>query len=119
LDVSNIRVYKIRENIANQRSALHDVFVPLAEPFSSATLVGTEGTSNVVPAAVHTTIALSTSFASTSTVLPITTEDYEFIGTSGPEGAQRSDKVASFPQSVEFESEELDTTPERDPLSWT
>ncbi|GJY83216.1 hypothetical protein Tco_0496592 [Tanacetum coccineum] len=51
LDVSDIRVWKIRENIANQRSALRDVLVTLAEPFSSAALVGTEGTSSVVPAA--------------------------------------------------------------------
>ncbi|GKF66079.1 hypothetical protein Tco_0192596, partial [Tanacetum coccineum] len=38
LDVSDIRVRKIRESIANQRSALRDVFVLLAEPFSSAAL---------------------------------------------------------------------------------
>ncbi|GKE23119.1 hypothetical protein Tco_1434631, partial [Tanacetum coccineum] len=35
LDVSSVRVRKIRENIANQRSTLRDVFVPLAEPFSA------------------------------------------------------------------------------------
>ncbi|GJV47630.1 putative gypsy type transposase [Tanacetum coccineum] len=35
LDVSNIRVWKIRENIASQRSALRDIFVPLSEPFST------------------------------------------------------------------------------------
>nr|GEW75017.1 hypothetical protein [Tanacetum cinerariifolium] len=38
LDVSNFRVQKIRENIANQRSAIRDVFVPLAEPFFAAVL---------------------------------------------------------------------------------
>nr|GEU32499.1 hypothetical protein [Tanacetum cinerariifolium] len=97
LDVSDIRVQKIRENITNRRSALHDVFVSLAKPFSSAALVGTEGTSNVIPAAVHTTTALSTTFASASTVPPITIEDYELIGTDGPEGAQGSGEVASFP----------------------
>nr|GEX46264.1 hypothetical protein [Tanacetum cinerariifolium] len=106
-------VQKIRENIANRRSALHDVFGPLAKPFSFAALVGMEGTSNVVCAAVHTTTALSTTFASASTVPPTTIEDYEFIGTGGPKGAQGSVEVASFPQSVEFEKEELDTTPER------
>ncbi|GKF23538.1 hypothetical protein Tco_0075860, partial [Tanacetum coccineum] len=42
LDVSSIHVQKIRENIANQRSALRDVFVPLAEPFFVAALIGTE-----------------------------------------------------------------------------
>nr|GEU67081.1 nonaspanin [Tanacetum cinerariifolium] len=95
LDVSNIRVQNIRENIANRRSALRDVFVP--EPFYSADLVGMEGTSNVVYDAVHTTTALSMTFASASTVPPITIEDYKFIGTGGPKGAQKSGEVSSFP----------------------
>ncbi|GKD98604.1 hypothetical protein Tco_1382501 [Tanacetum coccineum] len=88
LDVSDIRVRKIRENIANQWSALYDVFVPLAEPFSSAALVGTEGTSSVVPVVAHTTTALSTTFASVSIVPPITIEDYEFTSVGGPKGTQ-------------------------------
>ncbi|GJV76929.1 hypothetical protein Tco_1508513 [Tanacetum coccineum] len=41
LDVSSSRVRKIKENIANHRSALHDVFVPLAEPLSITALTGT------------------------------------------------------------------------------
>nr|GEW67706.1 hypothetical protein [Tanacetum cinerariifolium] len=41
LDVSNVRVRKIRENIAGQRSALRDVFIPLSEPFSAEVLTGT------------------------------------------------------------------------------
>ncbi|GJY31828.1 hypothetical protein Tco_0415323 [Tanacetum coccineum] len=117
LDVSNIRVQKIGENIVNQRSALRDVFVPLAEPFFSAALVGTEGTSGVIHAAAHTTTALSMTLALASTVPPITIEDYEFIGAGGPEGTQGSGEVASFPPSVKFEKEELDITPERDPPS--
>nr|GEV83695.1 transposase (putative), gypsy type [Tanacetum cinerariifolium] len=114
LDVSNIRVQKIRENIANQRSALRDVFVLLAEPFSTAALTGTKSTSDIVSAAANTTIALSRILASASTVPPITIEDYEVMGTDGPEDAPGSGqgKVASFPNIVEFEKEELDTTPE-------
>ncbi|GKE74190.1 hypothetical protein Tco_1536231 [Tanacetum coccineum] len=38
LDVSSVWVRKIKENIANQRSSLRDVFVPLAELFSAAVL---------------------------------------------------------------------------------
>nr|GEX20770.1 hypothetical protein [Tanacetum cinerariifolium] len=38
LDVSSFRVQRIRENIAYQRSALRDVFVPLVELFSAAAL---------------------------------------------------------------------------------
>ncbi|GJV20767.1 hypothetical protein Tco_1369787 [Tanacetum coccineum] len=70
LDVSSIRVQKIRENIANQRSALRDVFVPLAGPFSVAALIGTEGTSDTVVATADTFIALSTTFASVGTIAP-------------------------------------------------
>nr|GEV75257.1 RNA-directed DNA polymerase, eukaryota [Tanacetum cinerariifolium] len=40
LDVSSIRVQKIWENIANHRSALCDVFVLLAKPFSVVVLTG-------------------------------------------------------------------------------
>nr|GFC62907.1 hypothetical protein [Tanacetum cinerariifolium] len=70
---------KIRENIANQRSGLHGVFVSLAEPFSTAALTGTEGTSGIVSAASNTTTALSPTLASASTVPPITIEDYEVM----------------------------------------
>ncbi|GKE12377.1 hypothetical protein Tco_1415928, partial [Tanacetum coccineum] len=59
LDVSSIRVRKIKENIANQISVLHDVFVSLSEPFSAAILTGTDGTFNVMPATADTTTALS------------------------------------------------------------
>ncbi|GJY69303.1 hypothetical protein Tco_0472285 [Tanacetum coccineum] len=48
LDVSSVRIRKIKENIANQRTVLHDVFVPLSEPLSAVVLTGTKGTSDVV-----------------------------------------------------------------------
>nr|GEW40219.1 hypothetical protein [Tanacetum cinerariifolium] len=117
--VTNIRVQKIRENIVNQRSTLRDVFVSLAEPFSTVALTSTKSTSDIVSAAANTTMAPSTTLASASTVPPITMEDYEVMGTDGPEDAQRSGQgeVASFPNTVGFEKEELDTTPERDPPS--
>nr|GEY47646.1 cold-regulated 47 [Tanacetum cinerariifolium] len=57
LDVSHARVQKIRENITNYRSALHDVFIPLVEPFSTMVV------------------------ASTGTVRPISIDDYEVFGT--------------------------------------
>ncbi|GKC62428.1 hypothetical protein Tco_1095026, partial [Tanacetum coccineum] len=64
-------------------------------------------TSGNVPAAVVTTTALSTTFASASSVPPITTDDYEIVSVDGQEDVQGN--VASFP-TVEFEKEELDTT---------
>nr|GEX65381.1 hypothetical protein [Tanacetum cinerariifolium] len=77
LDVSSVRVWKIRENIANQRSALRDVFVPLAEPFFAIVLTGTEGTSDTAAITADTTMILSTTFASASTIAPIFVYDYE------------------------------------------
>ncbi|GJR85832.1 hypothetical protein Tco_0209843, partial [Tanacetum coccineum] len=95
LDVSNIRVWKIRENIANQRSALRDVFVPLSEPFSAEVLTGTEGTSGTVTATADTTMAMSTTLASVSTITPIFVDDYEVIGTDDQTAADEN--AASFP----------------------
>ncbi|GJU56265.1 hypothetical protein Tco_1229979 [Tanacetum coccineum] len=80
-DVSSIHVQNIKENIANQRSVLHDVFVPLSEPFSAAVLTNTEGTSDIMPATADTTMALSKTFASASTIAPISVDDYEVVGT--------------------------------------
>ncbi|GJT46043.1 hypothetical protein Tco_0954758 [Tanacetum coccineum] len=68
------RVQRIRENIANNRSALRDVFVSFSEPLSAAALEGTGGTSSVAP---DTTTALSVTLASASTILPISMDDYE------------------------------------------
>ncbi|GKD72856.1 hypothetical protein Tco_1331138, partial [Tanacetum coccineum] len=98
--------------------ALIDFWVPLVDPLSAKRLIGEASTSDSVPAAVVTTTALSTTFASVSFVPPITIEDYEIIGTDGPEDAQGNGQgnVVSFPI-VEFEKEELDTTLEHDPPS--
>ncbi|GKD85766.1 hypothetical protein Tco_1356920, partial [Tanacetum coccineum] len=81
LDVSNARVWKIKENIANHRSTLRDVFVPLAEPLSVTALTGTKGAFNTIDATVDTTMALSTTLASAGTVAPIFVDNYEVIGT--------------------------------------
>ncbi|GKC25832.1 hypothetical protein Tco_1027982 [Tanacetum coccineum] len=105
----------IRENVSAQRSTLVDVWVPLVDPLSAKNLMGVAGTSDSVPVTIVTTTALSTTFASASSVPPITIEDYEIAGMDGQEDAQEGvqGNVASFP-TVEFEKEELDTTPERD-----
>ncbi|GJV58358.1 hypothetical protein Tco_1459363 [Tanacetum coccineum] len=80
LDVSSSRVWKIKENIANHVSALCDVFIPLSEPLSVVDLEGTEGTSGAAPDTVDPTTALSIVVASTSTVRPISIDDYEVTG---------------------------------------
>nr|GEW36294.1 hypothetical protein [Tanacetum cinerariifolium] len=71
-------------------------------------------TSGSMSAAVVTMTTLSTTFSAASSVPPITIEDYEIVGIDGPEDGQGN--VASFP-TLEFEKEELDTTPKRDPPS--
>ncbi|GJR03962.1 hypothetical protein Tco_0526946 [Tanacetum coccineum] len=78
----------IRENVSAQRSALVDVWVPLVDPLSAKNLMGAAGTSDSVPVTIVTTTALSTTFASASSVPPITIEDYEIAGTDGQEDAQ-------------------------------
>ncbi|GKF30962.1 hypothetical protein Tco_0100760 [Tanacetum coccineum] len=80
LDVSHARVQKIRENIANHRSALRDIFIHLVEPLSVVALEGTGGTSETVPATVDTTTALSTTLAFVSTIIPIFVDDYDVAG---------------------------------------
>ncbi|GKE21805.1 hypothetical protein Tco_1433317 [Tanacetum coccineum] len=100
LDVSSSRVRKIKENIANQRSALRDVFVPLSEPLSATALTGTEGTSGVKPATADTTTTMSIVIASTSTVRPISIDDYEVVGTDDQAAADRNvadEDVNPFP----------------------
>ncbi|GJZ52441.1 hypothetical protein Tco_0606956 [Tanacetum coccineum] len=94
LDVSNIRVQKIRDNIANYRSALRDVFIPLAEPLSAMALEGMEGTFDAMTSAA-TTMALSTTLVSTSTVNPISIDDYEVVEADDQAAAGVND--ASFP----------------------
>ncbi|GJW64819.1 hypothetical protein Tco_0116703 [Tanacetum coccineum] len=68
LDVSHGRVQRIRENIANNRSALRDVFE------------GTGGTSSVAP---DTTTTLSMTLASASTIPPISIDDYKITHADG------------------------------------
>ncbi|GJV75773.1 hypothetical protein Tco_1507357 [Tanacetum coccineum] len=106
------------ENVAVKQSARISVWTPLVDPLSAENLVGEAGTSSSVPATIVTTTAMSITFASASSIPLITIEDYEIVGTDGPEDAQGNGQgnVASF-STFEFEKEDLDTTPERDPPS--
>ncbi|GJV20589.1 hypothetical protein Tco_1369609 [Tanacetum coccineum] len=89
------QLMKIKERIANQRLALHDVLVPLSEPFSNADLTGMGGTSDIVSVTTDTTTALSITFASTSLIDPISVDDYEVIGVY--DQAVTDGNAASFP----------------------
>ncbi|GJT76639.1 hypothetical protein Tco_1043364 [Tanacetum coccineum] len=84
LDVSNSRIRKIRENIANHIFDLRGVFVPLSEPLSDTALEGAEGTPGAAP---DTTTALYVTFISSSAIPPISTDDYEVAHADGQESA--------------------------------
>ncbi|GJX93127.1 hypothetical protein Tco_0347713 [Tanacetum coccineum] len=87
LSVTHSRVKRIRENVSVKRSALIGVWTPLVDLLSVENLTGEAGTSDGVPVTTATTTALSTTFASASSVPPITIEDYEIISMDGPEDA--------------------------------
>ncbi|GJR19670.1 hypothetical protein Tco_0968197 [Tanacetum coccineum] len=76
LDISYSRVQRIMENIVNNRLALHDVFVLFFEPLSIVALEGMKGNSGAAP---DTTTALSTTYASASSIPPIFTDDYVVV----------------------------------------
>ncbi|GJY33403.1 hypothetical protein Tco_0417872 [Tanacetum coccineum] len=80
LDVSSSWVQEIKENIANHVPALRDVFVPLSKSLSAVALEGTKGTSGAAPGTADTTTALSIVVAFTSTVRPISIDEYEVTG---------------------------------------
>ncbi|GJW36404.1 hypothetical protein Tco_0059324 [Tanacetum coccineum] len=93
LDVSNFRVQKIKENLANRVSALRNVFIPLSETLSVTALTGTEGTSAIVVVPAGTTTTLSVTFASASVVRPISTDDYEVLQVVGQMGRGTEDQI--------------------------
>ncbi|GKD52439.1 hypothetical protein Tco_1281415 [Tanacetum coccineum] len=68
-----------------------------------------------IPAATGTTTDLSTTFAFASSIPPIFVEDYEIIHADGQENSEGN--VQGNAATVEFEKEDLDTTPERDLLN--
>ncbi|GJQ97918.1 hypothetical protein Tco_0009057 [Tanacetum coccineum] len=88
-------------NIANHRSTLRDVFVPLSEPLSATALTGTK----VISANIDTPTTPSTTLALVSTTTPISIGDYEVAGTNGQEAVNEnvpndatSRNVNPFPQ---------------------
>nr|GEW45908.1 hypothetical protein [Tanacetum cinerariifolium] len=93
LEDSHSRVKKMRENIANHVSALRGVFVPFSERPSAAALEGMKGTSGSTHDAAAT---LSTTFVSISTILPISTDDYEVAHADGQGGASVGDETATI-----------------------
>ncbi|GKA61199.1 hypothetical protein Tco_0760606 [Tanacetum coccineum] len=67
----------------------------VSSPFSAAVLIGTKGTSNIVSTTADTTMTLSTTFASASSIVPISVDDYEVVGAD--DQAVADGNAASFP----------------------
>nr|GEX60839.1 hypothetical protein [Tanacetum cinerariifolium] len=114
LSVSHSCVEHIRANIAAERLALLDVWTLLFEPLSVHNLIGEANTSTSVSAATVTTTTLSTTFAFTSSIprlLSMTMRLYMRMVRKARRGC--SGDAAT----IEFEKEDLDTTPKRDLLS--
>ncbi|GKD71283.1 hypothetical protein Tco_1325373 [Tanacetum coccineum] len=76
LDASHPHVDQLMENIVNNRLALHDVFVSFFEPLSIVALEGTKGNFGAAP---DTTNALSTTYASASSIPLIFIDDYVVV----------------------------------------
>nr|GEW68257.1 hypothetical protein [Tanacetum cinerariifolium] len=90
LNLNELQPNMIKDNIANHRSALRDVFVSLVEPFSADALMGTEGTFSTVSATADTTAALSITIASASIITPIFVDDYKATGTDNKAAANEN-----------------------------
>ncbi|GJS69358.1 hypothetical protein Tco_0702199 [Tanacetum coccineum] len=96
LSVSRDRVERIRQNIAEH------------------SLTGDANTSDVAPSAATTTTALSTTFASASTIPPVSVDDYVVADVVNEENVQPNVEYkgeGSAAADINFEKEELDTTP--------
>nr|GEV28962.1 hypothetical protein [Tanacetum cinerariifolium] len=88
LEISHSRVKKMRENIAKHVSALRGVFVPLS-------VVALEGMKGTFGSTHDATTTLSMTFVSVSTILPISTDDYEVAHVEGQRGAGIDDETAA------------------------
>ncbi|GKB24695.1 hypothetical protein Tco_0864096 [Tanacetum coccineum] len=99
LDAVHACVQKINDGTSSCRLSISDVMGPLVEPLSSDNLVGEASTSGV-PTTVAVTTALSTTFAQTGSVPPISVLDYD----------AEPHAEAPSPTTIVFEKEELETT---------
>ncbi|GKB40694.1 gypsy type transposase [Tanacetum coccineum] len=104
LDVVQARVWKIKEGASSRHLSISDVIGPLVDPLSSENLVGEASTSGV-PTTVVVTTALSTTFAYSSSIPPISVSDYDVLDAKPQPEASHSPKII-------FEQETLETSPE-------
>ncbi|GKE88570.1 hypothetical protein Tco_1566045 [Tanacetum coccineum] len=104
IDVVHSCVRKIKEGSSSHRLSISDLMGPLVEPLSFENLVGKASTSDVL-ATVAVTTALSTTFASISSVPPIFVADYRVLD------AEPQHEDPPYPNII-FRQETLETSPE-------
>ncbi|GKE18191.1 hypothetical protein Tco_1425768 [Tanacetum coccineum] len=90
----------VRGEIMEKRLSLMDVVVPLAEPLSSKSLIGKASTS-AISATAGPINTLSTTFASSGVVPPLSVSDYQVLD---------AEPHHEDPPFITFKEEELDTT---------
>nr|GEW13013.1 hypothetical protein [Tanacetum cinerariifolium] len=88
--------------ITKKRLSLTDAMIPLTEPLSLKSLIGKASTS-AIPATTKPITTLSTTFASSDVVPPLSVSDYQ-VSDAEPHDED--------PPAITFKEEELDTTPE-------
>ncbi|GJV84054.1 hypothetical protein Tco_1523952, partial [Tanacetum coccineum] len=103
LTVVHDRIQKVKECALSHRLPISEAMGALVDPLSFENLIGEASTSGVLAAAA-TTIALSTTFAHTSSVPPIFVTDYGVLDTEAQPEASHSPKFI-------FEQETLETSP--------
>ncbi|GKD04985.1 hypothetical protein Tco_1179959 [Tanacetum coccineum] len=101
-DIEQLRV-PIHRSEDHVVLALLGVLTPLSEPLSVSSLMDEASTSGVVPTASVVTTALSTTFASASSIPPISTDDYEIAGVDSREGARADGNATPFPNVDDIE----------------
>ncbi|GJR60901.1 hypothetical protein Tco_1503063 [Tanacetum coccineum] len=102
LQIVHLRVQRVRGEIKEKRLSLMDGMVPLVEPLSSKILIG-ESSTSATPATTEPITTLSTTFASSNVVLPLSISNDQALNTEPND----EDLPA-----MTFEKEELVTSPE-------
>ncbi|GJT75062.1 hypothetical protein Tco_1041787 [Tanacetum coccineum] len=78
LQVVRSRVQRVKGEIKEKRLSLTDVMVPLVEPLSSKSLIN-EASTFVAPATTDPITTLSTTFAPSGVVPPLSVPDYQVL----------------------------------------
>ncbi|GJV17312.1 hypothetical protein Tco_1362635 [Tanacetum coccineum] len=80
VDQLMVLIHRSSDKVVLGATALSLALDVSTKPFFAMVLTSTEGTSHIVSATANTTTTLSKTFASTSSIAPISVDDYEVVG---------------------------------------